>query len=194
MAALYSSMLKEFLTITPAQLLGELVAGLATEGFDTNKLTTSSWQQEIEELQNSLSELVKTRPSVTTWQVLLEYILPIIGQRLDCVILADDLIYVIEYKGGNSASASAALRQAQEYALNLVDFHEESRSCVVVPIAVGVFKKHIPLNASKGPQQGASVSPRDLAKILSMTYDIWGSNLKLINPEGRGVVIRHRTK
>jgi hypothetical protein len=182
MAALYSSTIKEFLSITPAQLLGELVAGLAAEGFDTNKLTTSSWQQEIGELHKSLGELVNKCPPASNWHLLLEYILPIIGQRLDCVILADDLVYVIEYKGGTSSSSSAALRQAQEYALNLVDFHEESRGRVVVPIALGNFKKHIPLNEQKGVSFGASGSPGDLSELLFLTYGLWGSSINSINP------------
>ena len=96
--------------------------------------------------------------------------------------MANDLIYVIEYKGGHSSTASAALRQAQEYALNLVDFHEESRGRVVVPIALRAFKKHIPLDASGVPQQGASVSPRDLSEILSVAHNKWGSKDNLIDP------------
>jgi hypothetical protein len=182
MAALYTARLKEFLEIVPDQLLGKLVAGLASEGFDTNTLTTASWQQEISELQSSLANLAELLPSANTWQVLLEYVLPIIGQRLDCVLLADDLIYVIEYKGGTSASASAALRQAQEYALNLEDFHEESRDRTVVPIACGAFKKHIPVNQSDMPHHGAAVSPEDLAQTLIVTYSKWGGKEKSIDP------------
>ena len=181
MAAIYSAQINEFLTTSPEHLLGELVAGLATEGFDSNKLTTSSWQSEIKELQSALCELVKLIPLATKWQVLLEYVLPIIGQRLDCVILANDMIYVIEYKAGYSSTARTALRQAQEYALNLVDFHEESRGRTVVPIAIGAFTKHIPLDTGEVPQQGASASPSNLSKVISAAQNKWGSKDNLID-------------
>lgn len=102
---------------TPEQHSG-LSGGLAKEGFDTNVLTTLSWQKEIAELQMVFRQLADLLVPAKKWAVLLEYVSPIVGQRMDCVLLADDMIYVIEYKGGTSSTAQAALQQAQDYALN----------------------------------------------------------------------------
>ena len=111
MPALYSDTIRNFTEKPAKELLGELVSGLAQEGFDTNVQTTFSWQQEIGELHSAMTALVNVRPCANEWTILFEYVLPIIGQRLDCVILAGDVIVVIEYKGGHSATARAALQQ-----------------------------------------------------------------------------------
>ena len=181
MAALHSSQIDTFVSLNPDQLLGELVAGLASEGFDTNKLTTSSWQQEIEDLQKALLQLTGVLPEARQWRVLLEYVIPIVGKRLDCVVLASDLIYVIEYKGGNSSSASAALRQAQDYALNLADFHEESRDRVVIPLALGNFRSTIPLDLTEVPHFGGAITARELALVLHRSFQAWASGKKPID-------------
>jgi hypothetical protein len=182
MAALYSDTLNNFLVIHPSQLLGILVSGLAEQGFDTTKLTTESWQQEIKELQTAFSKLRQSMAFSGKWQVLLEYVLPIVGQRVDLILLADDLIFVIEYKGGDSATAKAALRQAQEYALNLTDFHEESRGRIAIPIALGSFKKTIPLDCHAVPHRGTAILPRDLFKVISKAYHAWSETSISINP------------
>jgi hypothetical protein len=182
MPALHFSQLDTFVSLSPAQILGELVAGLASEGFDTNKLTTSSWQQEIEDLQKALLQLTEILPAARQWRMLMEYVIPIIGKRLDCVVLASDLIYVIEYKGGRSTSASAALRQAQDYALNLADFHEESRNRVVVPLALGCFQCTIHLDVTEAPHVGGAMSARELAPTLHRSFQAWASQTNPINP------------
>jgi len=174
MPALYAAPLRKFLEINPKQLLGTLTSGLAKEGFDTNVGTTFSWEQEIAELQTALCQMPDRLPAAVQWSVLLEYVLPIVGQRLDCVLLADDMIFVIEYKGGSSTSARAALQQAQEYALNLVDFHEASRRRTAVPVAVGAFKTSIAMDFSC-EHQGAAVSPAELPDLLAQSHKIWGA-------------------
>lgn len=180
MAALYTSTISAFLCINSDEILGKLTTGLANEGFDTNKLTTFSWKQEIDELRVAMGKLVDLYHSATQWQILFEYVLPIVGQRLDCVLLANDLIYVIEYKSGDSTTANTALKQAQEYALNLVDFHEESRGRIAVPIAIGIFKKNILL--SELPQQGAAVLLSDVPAVILDAYNRWAKRFLPINP------------
>ena len=173
MPALYAAPIQEFVTADPDQLLGRLTGGLATEGFDTTTLTTFSWQSEICELQKACLELLSMLPVAMGWSILLEYVVPVVGQRLDCVLLGGDLIFVVEYKGGRSASAHAALQQAQEYALNLLDFHEESRGRTAIPVAIGSFKTLIPLDTSL-EHQGAAIPVTALAKTIVASDAAWG--------------------
>ena len=179
MPAFYIGTLLDFRDTNPEQLLGRLTSGLVKEGFDTTALTTFSWQREIVELQEAFRSLLDLLPSARRWSILLEYVLPIVGQRLDCVLLADDIIYVIEYKSGSSASARAALQQAQEYALNLVDFHEASRRRTAIPIAVGAFKTSIPLDVTS-EHQGAAVSLSELPEAIVRSHTHWAGKSALI--------------
>ena len=179
MPALYIDPLLDFLDINPEQLLGRLTNGLAQEGFDTTTLTTFSWLREIAELQTAFRGLLVLLPSAAQWTILFEYVLPIVGQRVDCVLLAEDVIYAIEYKGGSSATARSALQQAQEYALNLVDFHEASRHRTAIPIAVGAFRTSIPLDITS-EHQGAAISPGELPDTIFRSQSTWGGKCPFI--------------
>ena len=78
-------------------------------------------------------------PELSDFQhVILEYDFRRRGLRLDCVLLGEGIIAILEFK---RTSLSAADRdQVTDYAINLVEFHEETRQacesddCVIVPI------------------------------------------------------------
>jgi len=178
--AAYIGRVEDFVGVHPDQLLGRLTTGLAEERFDTNPATTFSWKSEIAQLQKALCELVEFRPNASQWSVLLEYVLPGIGQRVDCILLASDLIYVIEYKSGGTATARAALKQAQEYALNLVDFHEESRHRIAIPIALGQFKSYIQLDVTS-IRHGAAVCPGKLSDTILRSFEVSGGRDRAID-------------
>ncbi len=54
----------------------------------------------------------------------------------DAILLAAELIYVIEFKVGAAAFDSAGTWQVKDYALDLRDFHLESRARAIIPILV----------------------------------------------------------
>jgi hypothetical protein len=65
-----------------------------------------------------------------------EYDLLRLEKRADCVILTDRAVLVLEIKDGASAYSPADLRQAEDYALDLRDFHAACRAIPVVPVLV----------------------------------------------------------
>ena len=67
--------------------------------------------------------------------MLLEYPIPRRGKRVDAIILAETLIFVIEFKPSNSYE-SAEKCQVEDYSLDLRDFHEESFGRIILPILV----------------------------------------------------------
>jgi hypothetical protein len=78
--------------------------------------------------------LIEQFPEAAGWQILLEYPIPMVGKRIDAIVLAHDLILVIETKTGTSRTS--ATRQVEDYALNLACFHEGSAGRVIVPQVV----------------------------------------------------------
>jgi hypothetical protein len=64
----------------------------------------------------------------------MEYPIPMVGRRIDAVILAHDVIIVIETKTGSSRTS--AVRQVEDYALNLACFHEASSDRIIVPMVI----------------------------------------------------------
>src|SRR5215469_2322169 len=66
----------------------------------------------------------------------MEFPIPRRQQRIDVVVLARDIIFVVEFKCGLSNQRSLALHQVEDYALDLADFHAPSRGRAIVPVVV----------------------------------------------------------
>ena len=110
-----------------AAIVGSLQQAYAADGFASQYTRqTKAWARVIPKLQFTFVELLKVRPDAQDWTILLEYPLYRLRRRIDVVILADNLVVVVECKVGADAFTSEDRRQAEEYALDLRDFHAES--------------------------------------------------------------------
>ena len=70
------------------------------------------------------------------WRVLFEYDLLRLEKRIDVVLLTDRAVLVLEFKHGARGFAAGDLRQVEDYALDLHDFHAGCRRHPVVPVLV----------------------------------------------------------
>ena len=86
-------------------------------------------KKEIEILKRELSDFPKGH-------ILFEYTIPRIGNRIDNVILYKGIVFLLEFKVGESTYPSYAIDQVTDYALDLSCFHKESRNKLLVPILV----------------------------------------------------------
>ena len=122
----YSGTLESFLETETDTILGQLTAHAATRQRwgSTEHQQVAAWRESLEWLTSAAHVVRQDRPSAGTWTLCLEYEIPRRGGRIDAVLLADDLIFVIEFK--SSQADGAARRQAEDYALELLDLHEQS--------------------------------------------------------------------
>lgn len=132
MPAYYARSVGEFLKDTDASILGVLADANAEANFlQLESAAIEAWNQQFSVLREALS---KTPPDSSQWRLLLEFPIPRRQRRIDVVLLARDLIFVIEFKTGRADSS--ALRQVEDYALDLADFHAPSRDRILVPLVV----------------------------------------------------------
>lgn len=134
MPAYYRTALSAFLEEDAASVLGKLARANAAERFPLTPQAIESWIAQLPTLRVGIAHLLSVMPESTEWSLLLEYPIPIVGKRIDAVILARDFLIVIEIKTGNSPTSAA--RQVDDYALNLACFHEETKDRTVVPVVV----------------------------------------------------------
>lgn len=99
----------------------------------------SSWLATARQLQAALAA-----PECAGWTVMLEYDLLRLEKRADCVILTDRAVLVLEMKDGATGYLPADRRQAEDYALDLHDFHAGCRDLPVVPVLVATAAPSIP--------------------------------------------------
>jgi hypothetical protein len=134
MPAYYSRSLSDFLSDSTSSIIGELAQANSAARFPLSPEAIDAWRDQLPPLTSAVRALIEKFPSARDWRILLEYPIPMVGRRIDAVILAHDVIVVIETKTGNSRTA--AVRQVEDYALNLACFHEASAGLVIVPIVI----------------------------------------------------------
>jgi hypothetical protein len=120
------------LVATPTQRVVAELARHQVRHFRTTEAEQSpAWEDSVAALQAALAAL---GPVATRWHVLFEYPMLRLGMRIDAVVLTDRAILVLEFK--RAQADLNALRQVEDYALNLRDFHDGSRLHPIVPILV----------------------------------------------------------
>src|SRR5579864_525451 len=136
MPAYYASTVNDFLVASVDSVLASLVKGHTAEFSTLETYQVEAWRDEITILRQAFSEVCHSLSSASKWGILLEFRIPRIGHRVDAVVLAHDLICVLEFKAGVADQRSFAVRQVEDYALELADFHHPTNNRFVVPIVV----------------------------------------------------------
>ena len=134
MPAYYRAALAAFASEETSSILGKLARANAQARFPLTSLAMEAWQAQLPVLVSAMTHLLQIRPDSKDWNILLEYPIPIVGKRIDAVLLAGNVIVVLETKTG--ASPTSAARQVDDYALNLACFHEHSANKTIVPVVV----------------------------------------------------------
>ena len=136
MSAYFRSTVREFLESDPTQILGQLNIQTRASLSMVRASTVISWERTIAVLKRALLHVTAERPTAGKWGILLEYEIPRRARRIDAVLLVGDLVIVVELKTGESGDETNACRQAEHYALDLRDFHRESRGRIILPMVV----------------------------------------------------------
>src|SRR5215471_1563040 len=135
MPAYYLSSLVEFIDDDNERIVGVLASKSAVTGFlNLKQSQTKAWKREISSLKQTAAQLIEVYKWAATWTILLEYPIPRRQKRIDAVVLARDLIFCIEFKTKAKDHNLQAQKQAEDYALDLQDFHAESSGRRIIPI------------------------------------------------------------
>ena len=140
--AYYHSSIEDFLKINEDEIIGKLnKAGTAFTSQWT--ITTTSWDSSIQILKKSCLELIEMNLLFNNWHILLEYEIPRLSSRIDAVIIANDIIFVVEFKYDRRKYELADIRQVEDYVNDLLDFHLESKDRIIIPVLLAPYAKSI---------------------------------------------------
>jgi hypothetical protein len=137
----FTQKLGEFCRQTPAQIAASLAYEQAAR-FGTLELKQrDSWEASAALLQDALAE------GDDAWHIFMECDLLRLEKRADAILLTDRAIFVLEFKMGAQKPDLADLRQTDNYAMDLHDFHAGSRGVPIIPILIApsVPKREIDL-------------------------------------------------
>ena len=124
--AYYSARIAEFLGENPEILLGKL---MVSDEFSTTDLQKNAWRKEIDILQDQLR-------LVENGDIAFEYTIPRMGHRIDAVCIIHGLIFLLEFKVGDSEYRKSTADQVMDYALDFKYFHELSKDRYIIPISI----------------------------------------------------------
>ena len=127
MRSFYSNNFETLLKTSSAEILGTIATN---NGFDLNDLQKNTWLYEIKVLKEILSGFDKNS------KIIFEYTIPRIGKRIDNVLLINNIVFLLEFKVGETSYSRNEIDQVLDYALDLKNFHKESHDKLIVPILV----------------------------------------------------------
>ena len=127
----YSDSIEQFLVKSTAEIIGNITL---SNQFDSNTNQNKSWEQQIPLLKKSLNGFVGT--------MFLEFSIPRMGKRVDCLVIIENVVFVIEFKIGEKEYLSVNIDQVWDYALDLKNFHKPSHKALLVPILVASEAKN----------------------------------------------------
>lgn len=109
----------------------------AGEGFGTQRQSQIvAWRKTLEIVAGWRETLLGGWPAAADWHLVFEFKIPRRQKRPDLVLLARDVIFVIEMKVGATRFTAQDRWQAEDYALDLRDFHAGSAHHPVLPFLV----------------------------------------------------------
>lgn len=137
-----------FLTLTDDTITGQLTMRAAEESLEVEAAQCEEWKKSINLLQSALGdripilrEALNSEGGQKISHIILEYDFRRRGLRIDCILIGEGLLFVVEFKRNKPKAADRD--QVMNYAVNLLEFHEETqRICnsqdgaLVVPLLV----------------------------------------------------------
>lgn len=125
--AYYADLIEDFLDRPSDQILGILARG---NSFPLEASQRDAWVEQIQVLHAALDRYRRRG------KLYFEYSVPRLGKRIDVVLVVDHVVFVIEFKVGETAFSTSASDQVWDYALDLKNFHETSHHISIAPVLV----------------------------------------------------------
>ena len=143
--AWYSSTREEFLKASTDDIANQLAGRAVDESLDIESAQSDEWRKSVDLLQKNLGERIPLLRQAllapgceAIRDVILEFDFHRRGLRMDCLLLGDGVLFVIEFK--RSKIQRADRDQVVNYAVNLLEFHKVTQEwcgnggAIVVPI------------------------------------------------------------
>ena len=125
--AYYSAYVAEFLQQSDKEILGIIHSN---DSFSSTTIQQgNTWEYEIDILKNQLQAFEEGK-------IIFEYTIPRMGKRVDVILLYKNIVFILEFKCGDSDYRQSTYDQVYDYALDLRNFQKESHNKLLVPIMI----------------------------------------------------------
>ena len=166
---LYGERFDDFVSQSATEILGELTQ---RAGGDLDLTQNNAWQEQI----TILKALRLPDSERSSAKIYFEYTIPRLGRRADVILIVAHVLFVLEFKAGESQFHVSALDQAWDYALDLKNFHDASHGICIAPVLVATKAKSQSIELQRTLHDDDLIRPiranaEDLQNVIAMTLD-----------------------
>lgn len=129
----YSATIADFLRQSDSEILG--IIHQNDISAETAIQQNNAWSDEVKILKDQLRNFSEGR-------VIFEYTIPRMGKRVDAVVLYRNIVFLLEFKVGDTEYRASTYDQVYDYALDLRNFQRESHDKLLVPIMISTKAPH----------------------------------------------------
>jgi hypothetical protein len=128
----YSNSITTFLQTSSEHVLGVLASN---NEYALEQTQRFAWEKQT----SLLKEILKNYQG----KIFFEYSIPRMGKRIDVVLLIKNVIFVLEFKVGESEFLLSASDQVLDYCLDLKNFHETSHEHLIAPVLIATEARNV---------------------------------------------------
>lgn len=161
--AFYYNSIPDFITENSNNIIAELIK----HSFELNIEQRDAWENQINELKNKLSTCGMSG------DIIFEYDIVRLGKRIDVILLIRHMVFSLEFKNGKKIYSAVDARQAEDYAVDIKNFHKESEDLYVCPILIAT-------NATKIEGQSLDYFPDKQIKLQKENSETFIDKVKKI--------------
>ena len=162
--AYYCNSIPSFIKDDSANIVGQLVK----HAFDVNKEQSNAWENQIIELQRRLAECGMDG------DIIFEYDIVRLGKRIDVILLIRHMVFSLEFKNGKEIFTAQDAQQAEDYAIDIKNFHKESEDLYVCPILIATHapKYHKPQPLDHFPDKQIYLQRENIETLVPKVYQL----------------------
>ena len=138
----YSATIADFLRQSDREILGIIHANDISA--ETTIQQSNTWESEISILKDQLRVFSDGR-------IIFEYTIPRMGKRVDAVVLYRNIVFLLEFKVGDSEYRESTYDQVYDYALDLRNFQKESHDKLLACLMI----------STRAPEQSCAIHERE---------------------------------
>jgi hypothetical protein len=176
MRAWHRGTLADILHTDPARITADLAAAATERRLPPTPESISAWRATAALLHDLALFLQSTDPLLLGWHYFLEFEVPRRSRRIDVAIIAHDIIFLVEGKVGATRFERSAIWQAEQYALDMRDFHEGSRHRTIIPVLVATDAHPLPramlVDPSRAVQETQRLASIDFPERIHAAWEL----------------------
>ena len=135
--AYYWNDISKFVEDDANGILYKLLQHSFNQFSDANTEQNEAWSSQIRELQTRLKD------HGIDGDIIFEYDIIRLGKRIDVILLVRHMVFSLEFKNGKKFFTAKDAQQAEDYAIDIKNFHKESENLYVCPILVATDAEEI---------------------------------------------------